>query len=62
MDIESKTVIEILQTDKWVQFESCDLHEVPYRMRNIEQYHLGNNGWKAARAINNGCVVQLAYA
>ena len=52
-----------LQTNTWIDFESCDMQDVPYRMSNLEQYHLGKNGWQAIRAIDqSGNIVQYLLA
>ena len=56
-----KIAIQVLQTNTWIDFESCDIADVPYRMSNLEQYHLGRNGWQAIRAIDqSGNIVQLS--
>ena len=55
--------IQVLQTNTWIDFESCDIADVPYRMSNLEQYHLGRNGWQAIRAIDqSGNIVQYLVA
>lgn len=62
MDTE-RVNIQVLQTNVWVNFESCDLADVPYRMTNINNYYLGKNGWRAARAITeSGNIVQYETA
>ena len=58
-----KVSIQVLQTNTWIDFESCDMQDVPYRMANLEQYHLGKNGWQAIRAIDqSGNIVQYLLA
>ena len=58
-----KIAIQVLQTNTWIDFESCDIADVPYRMSNLEQYHLGRNGWQAIRAIDqSGNIVQYLIA
>ena len=58
-----KIAIQVLQTNTWIDFESCDIADVPYRMSNLEQYHLGKNGWQAIRAIDqSGNIVQYLLA
>lgn len=58
-----KIAIQVLQTNTWIDFESCDIADVPYRMSNLEQYHLGRNGWQAIRAIDqSGNIVQYLVA
>ena len=60
---KEKIAIQVLQTNTWIDFESCDIADVPYRMSNLEQYHLGRNGWKAIRAIDqSGNIVQYLVA
>ena len=62
MDTE-RVKIQVLQTNAWIDFESCDLSDVPYRMTNIVNYYLGKNGWTAARAMTeSGGVVQYESA
>ena len=62
MDTE-RVNIQVLQTNKWIDFESCDLSDVPYRMINIQNYYLGKNGWSAARAVTeSGNLVQYETA
>ena len=58
-----KIAIQVLQTNTSIDFESCDIADVPYRMSNLEQYHLGRNGWQAIRAIDqSGNIVQYLVA
>lgn len=58
-----KIAIQVLQTNTWIDFESCDIADVPYRMSNLEQYHLGRNGWQAICAIDqSGNIVQYLVA
>lgn len=58
-----KVSIQVLQTNTWIDFEYCDIQDVPYRMSNLEQYHLGKNGWQAIRAIDqSGNIVQYLLA
>ncbi|MDA9739587.1 hypothetical protein N9V24_04995 [Pseudomonadota bacterium] len=58
-----RIAIQVLQTNTWIDFESCDIADVPYRMSNLEQYHLGRNGWQAIRAIDqSGNIVQYLIA
>ena len=58
-----RIAIQVLQTNTWIDFESCDIADVPYRMSNLEQYHLGRNGWQAIRAIDqSGNIVQYLLA
>jgi len=58
-----KIAIQVLQTNTWIDFENCDIADVPYRMSNLEQYHLGRNGWQAIRAIDqSGNIVQYLVA